>query len=248
MKHNVAVEFQNVSFSYNGTEVLKNVSFHIHKGEFVTIIGSNGTGKTTLLKLLLGLLQANTGKIEIFGKKVLDPSLNVGYVPQMIDVDSKFPITVESIVKMGLLGSKEKSKNDLQRALEILDLKDIRKKLYSELSGGQKRRALVARALISNPPLLLLDEPTANMDIESEKRLFSVLENLKGKTTIIIVTHETDFVTGLTDVILCLGKATNKNLTRHSFEQVEVSSELYPTKVVKVKHETDLPDNINCIK
>jgi zinc transport system ATP-binding protein len=203
----IAVKFDAVSFSYGNTLVLKNASFHIHHGEFVAMVGPNGSGKTTVLKLLFCLEKPAAGIIEIFGMPC-GQSRDVAYVPQLTPADQAFPITVHDIVRMGLLrplkGYSE-SGAAIKNAMEQTGIIELKNRLYHSLSGGQKRRTLVARALVSNPRLLVLDEPTANMDTESEARLYETLSGCKGKTTILIVTHDTEFVTALTDRVLCLG-------------------------------------------
>lgn len=252
--HKVAVRFTNVYFSYGDIEVLNNVSFHIHENEFVTIVGPNGTGKTTILKLILGLFTPQKGKVEVLGREPGYSLTDIGYIPQNVETDSKFPITVEEVIRMGLINGFKKNKNfllDIDKVLDILDIKDLRKRQFSSLSGGQKRRVLAARALVSNPAVLILDEPVANMDIDSEKRLFDVLGSLKGKTTILIVTHDTTYVSDLTDVVLCMSKTREKEHcpVRHAFEPAgDISSDLYGSKVLRVLHNTDLPDDINCSK
>jgi len=253
-EHKVAIRFEYVSFSYEKTPVLKDVSFHIHEKEFVTLVGPNGSGKTTLLKLILGFLKPQSGRITVFES---EPSkVNAGYVPQLMDTNIDIPITVIDVVKSGLINgfSRLNIKNsvkDIQRVMELLDIADLKNSKYSDLSGGQKRRVLVARALVSNPSLLVLDEPTANMDIESERKLFSVLENLKKNTTIMIVTHDTEFVSELTDVLLCIGRSKEKdhNVVRHALERERsMEHELYGVKVMRVLHNTSLPDDCNCLK
>jgi len=226
----IAIRFSSVSFSYGDVEVLANTSFHIHKGEFVAIIGPNGSGKTTVLKLLFGLEMPSSGSIEIFGadsraKGNSLPSVNLAYVPQHMPADQMFPITVHGIVRMGLLRplksySRKNSSGadrDICEAMEKTGIAELALRPYSSLSGGQKRRALVARALAARPDILVLDEPTANMDIESETRLYETLGSYKGKTTIIIVTHDTEFVTSLTDRVLCLGDESH-SVVQHRME------------------------------
>jgi len=203
----VAVQFDSVSFSYgnvleNRLKVLENASFHIHQGEFVAMVGPNGSGKTTVLKLLFGLETPCSGTIKLFG--------STAYVSQHMPADNLFPITVRDIVKMGLLHpTNNYSKTDLQKttaeAMEKTGITSLALRPYRSLSGGQKRRALVARALAAKPDILVLDEPTANMDRESEAQLYETLGVFKGTTSILIVTHDTEFVTSLTDRVLCLG-------------------------------------------
>jgi zinc transport system ATP-binding protein len=209
----IAVKFDSVSFSYGDIHVLDNASFHIHKGEFAAMVGPNGSGKTTVLKLLFGLETPSAGKIELFGdeKRNNQAHINMSYVSQIMPADNLFPITVYGVVRMGLLHpfnryfGKKKEKEAVTQALENTGILDLESRLYRALSGGQKRRVLVARALAANPDLLVLDEPTANMDVESELLLYKTLGAYKGKVTIIVVTHDTQFVTSLTDRVLCLG-------------------------------------------
>jgi zinc transport system ATP-binding protein len=217
IERNIALKFDRVSFSYEGVRVLENASFHIHQGEFVALVGPNGSGKTTVLKLLLGLEIPRSGSIELFG--VPGESLRkdrVGYVPQQAQADRSFPITVEEVVRMGRLRPLSRKfragdKAAAAEAMERMEITDLAGRLYNALSGGQRRRVLVARALASlagaeGPGILVLDEPTANMDTESEARLFKILGGLKGSTTILIVTHDRDFVSSLTDRVLCIGE------------------------------------------
>jgi len=209
----IAVKFDSVSFSYGDIHVLDNASFHIRKGEFTTMVGPNGSGKTTALKLLFGLETPSAGKIELFGNdgRNNQTRVNMSYVSQIMPADNLFPITVYGVVRMGLLHpfnrylGKKKEKEAVTQALENTGILDLESRLFRALSGGQKRRTLVARALAANPDLLVLDEPTANMDIESEELLYKTLGAYKGKVTIIVVTHDTQFVTSLTDRVLTLG-------------------------------------------
>ena len=219
----MALRFDNVSFSYDSVKVFEKMSFHIHQGEFVALTGPNGSGKTTALKLLLGLLNPQEGKIEVFGRSSLRQE-RIGYVPQQVNLDQAFPITVKEVVKMGRLNSLSRKYNAGDKAavndmLEQVEISDLASRPYNSLSGGQRRRVLVARALASlsgktadkgmpviEKGLLILDEPTANMDMESEDRLYTTLGKLKGKTTILIVTHDRDFVSSIVDRVLCMDK------------------------------------------
>jgi zinc transport system ATP-binding protein len=224
IEKNIALRFDRVSFSYEGVRVLENASFHIHQGEFVALVGPNGSGKTTVLKLLLGLETPRSGSIELFGasggsrrrgRPGLFSSLRdrVGYVPQQAQADRSFPITVEEVVRMGRLKPLSRKfragdKAAAAAAMERMEIAGLAGRLYNALSGGQRRRVLVARALASlaggEGGILVLDEPAANMDAESEDRLFKTLGNLKGSATILIVTHDRDFVSSLTDRVLCI--------------------------------------------
>ncbi|MCB1181273.1 MAG: ATP-binding cassette domain-containing protein [Chlamydiia bacterium] len=181
-------------FSYSGIPVLENVNFSIEEGEFIGIIGPNGGGKTTLLKLIMGFLKPTRGKLLLFGKAPI--SQKIGWVPQGFDFDKKFPITVLEVVLGGCLGRSSWyggfSIDDRRYALESLEavgLLDSAKLPFAGLSGGQAQRVLIARALASKPSLLLLDEPTANVDKPAEDKILSCLDALAGKVTILMVTH-----------------------------------------------------------
>ncbi|GHV10579.1 hypothetical protein FACS189491_00330 [Spirochaetia bacterium] len=205
----ISLRFEGVSFSYGPVKVLENAGFHIHQGEFIALVGPNGSGKTTVLKLLLGLEKPHAGKIELFGLPGAQGLDRVGYVPQQAPLDKAFPIAVRDVVRMGRLrprkGYQKEDRAAAGEALEQADIADLAERSFGLLSGGQRRRVLVARALAARPEILILDEPTANMDSESGERLFETLGKLKGRTTILIVTHDMDFVSPLTDRVLCMG-------------------------------------------
>ncbi|MDR1566291.1 MAG: metal ABC transporter ATP-binding protein, partial [Treponema sp.] len=192
VEQNIALRFDKVSFSYNGNRVLEEASFHIHQGEFVALVGPNGSGKTTVLKLLLGLEIPQKGSVEIFGKQVPSRgSEGIGYVPQQPQLDRAFPVTVAEVVRMGRFRGLSRKygpadKAAVEEAMAQAEITDLASRPYSDLSGGQRRRVLAARALASKPGILILDEPTANMDTESEERLYKTLGKLKGGTTILI--------------------------------------------------------------
>jgi zinc transport system ATP-binding protein len=239
----IAVQFDSVSFSYGDVVVLENASFHIHRGEFAALVGPNGSGKTTVLKLILGLEQPATGRITLLGdaqevrisplstrsftEKKTKANQNyaagrgrIGYVPQQPPADRAFPVTVHDVVRMGLLspsrGYGADARSAAVTAMEQTDIAELAARPWRALSGGQRRRVLVARALVSRPELLILDEPTANMDAESEERLFETLGKLKGDTTILIVTHDMNFVSALTGRVLCLGDdAHRRGIVQH---------------------------------
>jgi len=244
----IAVQFDSVSFSYGDFPVLENASFHIHQGEFAALIGPNGSGKTTLLKLILGLEQPAAGRITLFGAATID-TRRLGYVPQQAPADRSFPVTVRDVVRMGLLrpsrGYNAGARAAADEAMEQAGITDIAAKPWRALSGGQRRRTLVARALAARPELLILDEPTANMDEESESRLFETLGKLKGSATILIVTHDRDFVSSLTGRVLCLGDDAHRHeIVQHRMEAVEMG-EVHRARVL---HGENIPDDECCEK
>jgi zinc transport system ATP-binding protein len=225
VERTIALRFDAVSFSYQGVKVLDRASFHIHQGEFIALVGPNGSGKTTVLKLLLGLERPQEGSIEIFGTNAPGARARgireLGYVPQQAPFDRAFPIRVREVVKMGRLRpySRRFNADDqaaVEEALAQAEVADLADRPYAKLSGGQRRRVLVARALAAKPEILILDEPAANMDAESEERLFETLGKLKGRATILIVTHDPEFVSSLTDRVLCMGnRAGEYGIVQH---------------------------------
>jgi len=191
---------ENVQFSYHATRVLNHVTFAVQPGEFIGIIGPNGGGKTTLLKLLMGFLTPTTGLIQVFGEAPDSKSAHqrLAYVPQSIRFDREFPISVEEVVLSGLISRlpwygrfRNQEREAALYALERVRLADYANCSFGTLSGGQAQRVLIARALVSQPQLLLLDEPTASVDNQSETDIYAILKELQEqKMTILMVTHD----------------------------------------------------------
>lgn len=208
------IQFDQVSFSYLNTPVLNQVSFQVYPGEFIGMIGPNGGGKTTLLKLILGFLKPSKGTIHVFGKAInghLFPSLRIAYVPQSIRFDRDFPISVEEVVLSGLLSHLpwygqfcSADHQAVKQALEQVGLSHLSQHAFGTLSGGQAQRILIARALVSHPQLLLLDEPTASVDSQAEADIYAILNQLKGKMTILMVTHDLRAAIDHVERVLCV--------------------------------------------
>ncbi|MDN3507579.1 MAG: metal ABC transporter ATP-binding protein [Simkaniaceae bacterium] len=197
------VTIKDLCFSYRDHHALKKVTVSIEKGAFIGVIGPNGGGKTTFLKILMGLLSPSKGK-------VIAPTA-IGYVPQILSYDRLFPITLLEMVLMGslskisLLGSYPKSAHE--EALSHIAKVGLEKKIHhplSSLSGGELQRALFARALMGNPEILYLDEPTANIDSATEQIILKLLTDLKGKKTIVMVTHHLQTIIGTVDRVFCI--------------------------------------------
>ncbi|MCB1113024.1 MAG: ABC transporter ATP-binding protein [Chlamydiales bacterium] len=191
------VQFDSVGFHYGEVAALRNVSFSVDPGEFIGIIGPNGGGKTTLLRLIMGFLEPDAGKITIFGKTPAKAKKDIAYVPQNLRFDRQFPISVLEMVLSGRLSRLSwlgtYSKEDYlaaEKALDRVGLSDFADRAVGSLSGGQIQRALIARALASEPKLLILDEPTANVDPEAEEHIYNILDELHKDMTIIMVTHD----------------------------------------------------------
>lgn len=210
---------EKVSFSYGRDLIIDNASFSIESGEWVGIIGPNGSGKTTLMKLMLGLLEPKKGKIRVLGKNPADKGINFSYVPQTQQLDKKFPITVSEIVLSGRLKFLpwwgRYSKEDIEVAKEALrsvEMEAFSERAFGTLSSGQAQRVLVARAIASNPKVLFLDEPTASVDSESEQKIYALLRMLKGKMTIVMITHDLDAIIHDTSRVLCVQRGVTSLL------------------------------------
>lgn len=212
------VEANGVRFGYSRQLVLEDVTFSISSGESLCMIGPNGGGKSTLLKLLLGLLEPEKGSLRLLGKSPEKSRTEVGYVPQAMRFDPLFPITAFDIVLMGRLerlrwGRFGRScREAAENALGEVGLLDLIHRPFSDLSGGQRQRVLIARALAGDPKLLLLDEPTASIDLSVEEKFIETLAELKSKMTILMVTHDLDLISEIGDSVLCV----NHRVHRHS--------------------------------
>ena len=208
------IDIQGMDFSYNGQPVLEGVELQVPQGEFLGIIGPNGGGKTTLAKLVLGLLTPDSGTIRVFGRPPKDAARRIGYVPQHLHIRPDFPIAVLDIVLMGRLneGTKRRwnySVKDQKRALESLErvgLERLGHLHISQLSGGQRQRVLIARALVGDPDLLILDEPTSNIDPRGKFCFFQFLEELQRDITICIVSHDMSILASRLTSLACVNR------------------------------------------
>jgi zinc transport system ATP-binding protein len=191
--------------------VLQDINMQIEPGEFVGIIGPNGGGKTTLLKLMMGFISPLSGVIEVFGVPPKRARYEMAYVPQSLRFDRQFPISVYELVLTGRLAHLPwygiYSKEDgmaVEKALEQVGLTDFKAAAFGELSGGQAQRALIARALVSHPKLLFLDEPTASVDSQAEADIYAILKNLHKEMTILMVTHDLKTAIDQVQRVLCV--------------------------------------------
>ncbi len=199
MHSDCEIILENVSFGYKQCNILENVDLLIHKGEFAGITGPNGGGKTTFLKLILGLIKPHKGMIRIFGKAPEKVRHKIGYMPQYANIDNDFPAIVMDVVLMGRLAKmsfwySKKDRNEALKAIDEVGMTDHVNTGFNELSGGQKQRVLIARALCGCSEILLLDEPTANVDYQTQENLFSILQKLNSKMTILLVSHDLEAV------------------------------------------------------
>lgn len=208
------VSAENISYSYNKkTNVLEDVSFQIENNDFIGLIGPNGGGKSTMLKIILGLIKSDKGNLTVFGKEPRKANDKIGYVPQYASIDLNYPITVFEVVMSGLLGKKTVGSRfqsqEKQRAEEVLakmKLNDLKDQVIGDLSGGQRQRVLLSRALVRDPELLLLDEPTNNVDQESGSDLYQLLKELNKKIAIVIVSHDFSMISKYINKVFCLNK------------------------------------------
>lgn len=245
---NAAIELKDVSFKYGNSSVLENITASVHEGEYLGIIGPNGGGKTTLLKLILGLLKPTSGSIEIYGQPVSSYAgkAKIGYVPQRAATsDYQFPATVEEIVlsgrtaKAGLLKRfSAEDRKQVKKALEIAGISNLGDRLLSNLSGGERQRVYIARALACEPKILILDEPTVAIDIVSQEKFYNFLDDLHEKLglTILFVSHDIDVVAQQVETVLCLNRGLVCHGTPAQFIKDEYLEKLYGKKVKFILH------------
>ncbi len=236
-----SVEMKNVCFRYGNIHVLQNVNLSIKRNELIGIIGPNGGGKTTLLKLLLGLLEPTKGRVRIFGKSPKQGRKEVGYVPQHSDFDRTFPISVLEVVLLGRLGGKrlfsvysEEDRKIAAYSLKKVGMEKYIKRQINALSGGQIQRVLIARALATEPKLLILDEPLSSVDQDFQKSFYELLAELKKEMTILLVTHDVSVASIYLDSLACL----NKNLYQHSSvkEGIKNLDKMYGCPIELIAH------------
>lgn len=233
------VELENISFSYQKQQVLEAVSLHLNSGDFAALIGPNGGGKTTLIKIILGLLKPDSGRVNFFDG--MNGREKIAYVPQFANFRRDFPITVLETVKQGCLMQNgwrglftRYDMQAVQQAMHETYTWEMRERPISDLSGGQLQRVLVARALAGQPKLLLLDEPTANIDERSEKDIFELFKELNQRMTIIVISHDIAFVSEYVNRVFCL----NKTLLNHDTQPVGdmTIQQLYGEHISEVHH------------
>lgn len=226
------IELQNVSFQYDYTQVLKNISFRVEEGDFLALLGPNGSGKSTLLKLILGLLKPMSGSIELFGQdmNLFKQREWIGYVSQKSNAfNSGFPATVEEVVKSGLTkktGLFKRLPKDVHerviKSLQSVGMEQFAKRNIGELSGGQQQRVFIARALIAEPKLLILDEPTVGIDHENVQSFYDMLAKLneERQITMILVTHDVDTVSDRISHVACLNQTIHFHGYKNDFDVI----------------------------
>ena len=241
MMNTAIISFQSVDFSYNSEPVLTNVNLEIHPGEFVSVIGPNGGGKTSLLLLALGMLRPNRGTVQVLGRAPERERSRLGYVPQFTRFDPLFPVTVYDVVQMGRLGRfwigpyRKEDREATLTALEQVGLGELRRRSFAELSGGQRQRVLIARALATEPEILLLDEPTANVDRLATDKLYELLVDLNQRLTVVLVSHDLGIVSRFVSLVVCV----NKTVFTHPTSELtgQMIRDLYGGEIALVRHD-----------
>jgi zinc transport system ATP-binding protein len=236
-----AISVSGLSFAYDTQVVLTDVNLEIHPFDSICIVGPNGGGKSTLVKLIIGLLTPDAGHVRVFGKRPEEARLRIGYVPQYARYDPLFPISVFEVVCMGRLGDSftgkysRKDKEQAMESLAVVGLSDISDHPFTSISGGQRQRVLIARALASGGDILILDEPTANIDHESEMQFFDLLTHLNQSMTILMVTHEVGFASTFFKRIACV----NKQVVIHPTSELtgDLIRDMYGGDLQMIRHD-----------
>lgn len=242
MSDSTVIELENVTFRYGGSAaVLEDVSFRIAEGDFACVVGPNGGGKSTLLKLILGLLRPDAGTVRVFGQEPALARTRIGYLAQRDRLDPQFPVTVFDVVMMGRLGRgrlvgryRKLDRDVAAQSLQDVGMYEYRRRSFSSLSGGQCQRVLIARALACQPKLLLLDEPTAHLDPGVQDDFYRLLHDMHERLTLVTVSHDVGFVSKYVNTVLCV----SRRVVAHATSQItgEVISEIYKRDVHMIMH------------
>ena len=215
------IEIKDLSFCYHKQKILENINLEVEERDFLAIIGPNGGGKSTLLKLILGINPVKDGSIKTFNELPKKNLSKIGYVPQNTNVNTDFPIKVIEVVLMGHIGEKsplfgygKEEKMCALGALARVGMEDFANEKIGSLSGGQRQRVMIARALCAHPQILILDEPTASIDVDGQKQIYSLLQELNYSITIIVVSHDISVIMQYANKVVHI----NKKLTYHNME------------------------------
>ena len=227
MRGSPLIRMNEIKRGFKNKLVLDKVNLDIKEKEILGIIGASGAGKTTLLKLMLGLLQADKGTVRVFNQSPLEAAQRIGYVPQDIHINKNFPISVLDVVLMGRLRSgiswshyKKDDRIAAQLSLEKVEMEQFKNRHIDELSGGQRQRIFIARALVTEPEILILDEPTASVDTKGQTEIYTILKDLNEKVTILVVSHDILALSSYIKSVACVNRRV------HFHEAAEVTEEM----------------------
>lgn len=241
MANEIIVKLKNVSVELDGVAVIKNIDFTVAQNDFLAIIGPNGGGKTTLLKAILGLLKPASGEIEIFGGSPKSARKFIGYLPQHAMSDLDFPLNVFDTVLMGRYKGffKKYSQEDydaVSEALRSVDILSIKDKQIGKLSGGEKQRVFLARAIVKSPKLLLLDEPVSSIDPEMKEAFYKLIARLRKNMAVVLVTHDIGGVSEHIETIACLNcKLFYRGPKKEGLAKIK-ETYMGPTDIITHKH------------
>ena len=218
------IKIKNLSFSYEKQKILENINLEVQKKDFLAIIGPNGGGKSTLLKLILGINPIQQGTVLTFGELPKKNLAKIGYVPQNTNVNTDFPIKVIEVVLMGHIGTKRplfgyanEEKMCALGALAQVGMEKFANEKIGSLSGGQRQRVMIARALCAHPQILILDEPTASIDVQGQKQIYELLKTLNAYITIIVVSHDISVIMQYANTVVHI----NKTLSAHDISDLK---------------------------
>lgn len=237
------IEIENISFSYGSTPVLKNITLQIHQGDYLGIIGPNGSGKTTLLKIMVGLLKPTSGKVKLFGtdSRNFKQWSKIGYVAQKaINFDAMFPATVYEVVKMGANGKNDPNRDEaITKALKQVEMFEYRDRLIGNLSSGQQQRVFIARALVGNPEIIFLDEPTVGVDVKNQEQFYLLLRKLNQELniTLILISHDIDVVAGEVTEFACINQTVVYYGEPKKFFMDNYLEKLYGKNIKQILHQ-----------
>lgn len=221
------IGIDDISVRFEGKSILNNVSLSVEEGDFMAITGPNGGGKTTLLRVMLRLLKPDSGKVTYYRDGKPTKRLRIGYLPQKSNIDTRFPITVEEVIKSGQITGlfnrrSPEQDEDFKRIVDLCGVEEYLNRTVGVLSGGQLQRTLLARALVADPEVIVLDEPLSYVDKSFERQIYSMMEDLAKSHTIVLVSHEMSVISGMANRHIIVDRGIHEcHSHHHSFSECE---------------------------
>lgn len=221
------IGIDDISVRFEGKSILNNVSLSVEEGDFMAITGPNGGGKTTLLRVMLRLLKPDSGKVTYYRDEKPTKRLRIGYLPQKSNIDTRFPITVEEVIKSGQITGlfnrrSPEQDEDFRRIVDLCGVEEYLNRTVGVLSGGQLQRTLLARALVADPEVIVLDEPLSYVDKSFERQIYSMMEDLAKSHTIVLVSHEMSVISGMANRHIIVDRGIHEcHSHHHSFSECE---------------------------